>query len=359
MPLALFGAVVAISLMAQTNWSVAKRWLNAAPAVPEFHVPKVKTAWEHRRKQVRAQLWDLLGNLPPRPKQLEVKTLRREDCGGFILERFRFDNAAGATVPGYLLLPKRVKGRVPAILYCHWHGGHYDVGKEELFRTNATPVAAGPALTKCGYAVIAIDAYCFGERNGQGPGGMKEKGPSGEMSASKFNLWLDRSLWGMIVRDDLIALDYLCSRPEIDRNRIGVTGISMGATRAWWAMALDERFKTGAAVCCLTRYQNLIERGMLKVHGIYYFVPGMLRHFDTEAVVALSAPRPVLFLSGEKDQGSPVAGIRIIKQKVTRVYQLYRAGRKFQSIIFPGVGHQYTSDMWRRMLAWMDAVLMT
>ena len=64
--------------------------------------------------------------------------------------------------------------------------------------------------------MLAIDACCFGERNGRGPGGAQEKGGAGEMTASKFNLWLGRPLWGMIVRDDLMALDYLCSRPEVD-----------------------------------------------------------------------------------------------------------------------------------------------
>lgn len=355
--LVLLASTVTTSIMAQTNPSVARRWLEASQPVPDFRVPTSKAAWERQRKEVRAQLWELLGSLPSRPKRPAVQTLSREDRGDYVLEKFTFDNGAGATVPGYLLLPKKVTGKAPGILYCHWHGGQYDIGKEEIFGTNATPVAAGPELVKRGYAVIAIDAYCFGERNGQGPGGSSEKGGAGEMTASKFNLWLGRSLWGMIVRDDLMAVDYLCSRPEVDPDRLGVTGISMGATRTWWAMALDERLKAGAAICCLTRYQNLIAHESLKSHGIYYFVPGMLRHFDTEAVVALSAPRPLLFLSGETDEGSPVDGIRVIEDKVKRAYQLYGAKQSFQSIIYPGVGHQYTSDMWRRMLAWMDGAL--
>ncbi len=355
--LALLASTLATSSMALTNPSVARRWLEAAPPVPDFQVPTSKAVWERQRTNVRRQLWELLGKLPPRSGRLAVETLKREDRGDYLLEKFQFDNGAGATVPGYLLLPKNGSAQSPAILYCHWHGGQYEVGKEEIFGTNATPVAAGPALVKDGYVVLAIDAYCFGERNGQGPGGLGEKGGGGEMTASKFNLWLGRSLWGMIARDDLIALDYLCSRREVDRSRIGITGISMGATRTWWAMALDERLKAGVAVCCLTRYQDLIEHGELKQHGIYYFVPGLLQHFDTEAVVALSAPRPLLFLSGEADAGSPVDGIRVIEEKASRAYHLYGAERKFQSIIYPGVGHQYTADMWRRMLAWMDAAL--
>jgi dienelactone hydrolase len=341
-------------LPAQTNDNAAQRWLAKANLAPDFTVPVTKSAWEKKRKATRAELWSLLGDLPPRPKHLNVVTVSRQERDGYTVEKFQFDNGAGSMVPGYLLLPQTAKGPSPAILYCHWHGGQYDIGKEELFRTNATPVPAGPALARRGYVVIAIDACCFGERNGQGPGGSSEKGGAGEMTASKFNLWVGRTLWGMIVRDDLMALDYLCSRPEVDRARIGVTGISMGSTRTWWALALDDRLKAGVGICCLTRYQNLIAHEELRQHGIYYFVPNLLRHFDTEAVVLLAAPRPLLFQSGEMDGGSPVDGIRVIEQKAAQAYQLYRRPENFRSIIYPGVGHVYLPAMWEQTLAWFD-----
>jgi dienelactone hydrolase len=344
--------------MAQsTNLPAWQRWLETAPPIPEFQPPGTLKAWRKQRAAIRSDLWQLLGNLPPRPRSPVVQTLLREDRGGFFLEKFQFDNGAGDLVPGYLLLPKTSSKKSPAILYCHWHGGQYDVGKEELFRTNAVPVPAGPELTRRGYVVIAVDASGFGERNGKGPGGAGENGGAGEMTASKFNLWLGRTLWGMMLRDDLIALDYLCSRPEVDATRLGVTGISMGATRTWWLMALDERLKAGVAVCCLTRYQNLIATEQLRAHGIYYFVPGLLNHFDTEAVVALAAPRPLLFQSGETDAGSPVAGIRVIEAKVSKLYELHRASTNFQSLIYPGVGHQYTPAMWQKTVKWFETHL--
>lgn len=344
--------------MSQTNQTVPQRWLDQAPlAKASFTVPSTKASWTKQRLKLRTQLWELLGKLPPRPKVPQVETVQREDRGDYWLEKFQFDNGAGAMVPGYLLLPKGASGKVPAVLYCHWHGGQYQIGKEEMFQTNALPVPGGPALVKQGYAVLGIDAYCFGERNGQGPGGPQEKGGDGEMTASKFNLWVGRTLWGMIVRDDLMALDYLCSRPEIDPARIGVTGISMGATRTWWIMALDDRPKAGVAVACLTRYQNLIAHQGLKYHGIYYFVPGMLNHFDTEAVVALAAPRPLLFQTGDQDSGSPIDGVREIEERVRGVYRLYGAEPELKSIVYPGLGHVYTPEMWQRTLEWMDRYL--
>ena len=345
------------TLMAQTNQTDAARWLAKSDVAPPFVVPTSRTAWEAQRRQVRDQLWELLGDLPPRPKRPKVETLSQETRGDYVVEKFQFDNGAGATVPGYLLRPKELSGKAPAILYCHWHGGEYDIGKEELFQAKHTPEAPGPALAKRGFVVLGIDAYCFGERNGRGPGGPAEKGSAGELSASKFNLWVGRTLWGMILRDDLMALDYLAARPEVDAGRIGVTGMSMGATRSWWLMALDERIQTGVAVACLTRYQNLIEHEMLKAHGIYYFVPNLLNYFDTEAVVALLAPRPALFMNGDQDGGSPVDGIRAIEKGVRPAYRLYGSESAFQNFIYAGQGHVYTPEMWAKTLAWMDEKL--
>jgi dipeptidyl aminopeptidase/acylaminoacyl peptidase len=332
----------------------ADSWLSTAPAIPEFVPPEKREIWERRRPGIRRELSQLLGSLPPRPQKPNVRTISREVRDGYTLEKFEFDNGAGAVVPGYLLVPSIHREKLPGILYCHWHGGQYEVGKEELFRTNAAPVPPGPTLARRGYVVLAIDSYGFGERNGKGPGGPDETGQAGELTASKFNLWLGRTLWGMIVRDDLMALDYLVSRPEVDPQRIGVTGISMGATRTWWIMALDDRPRTGVAVACLTRYRNLIEHGGLKYHGIYYYVPGLLNHFDTEAVVALAAPRPLLFMTGDQDGGSPVDGIRSIEASVRPVYGLYGKEADFTSEIYPGIGHVYLPEMWEKTLQWMD-----
>ncbi|MDB6026475.1 MAG: Dienelactone hydrolase [Verrucomicrobiales bacterium] len=359
----LFSLVTTLS-MAETNYTT--QWLAKAELAPDFVTPKTIAAWESKRSEIRSTLWQLLGKLPPRPKGPKVETLVREDRGDYISEKFQFDNGAGATVSGYLLLPKTAAKKSPAILYCHWHGGQYEVGKEELFQANHTPEAPGPTLAKRGYVVIGIDAYCFGERNDKGPAGLFPTtnavtgiGPARELSASKFNLWVGRTLWGMMLRDDLMALDYLVSRPEVDANNIGVTGMSLGATRAWWLMALDDRIKTGVPVACMTRYQNLLQHDSLPAHGIYYFVPGMLNHFDTEAVIACIAPRPVMFMTGDADRGSPIDGIREIETRVKPVYALYGKEKAFENDIYPGLGHKYLPEMWTKMLGWMDQHLKT
>lgn len=341
---------------AQPVATAAQRWL-ASVDVPDFTPPSKPEEWARQRAEIRATLWKLLGDFPPRPAVPRVTVVSRTVHDGYVLEKFTFENGLGSTVPGYLFLPGNAGAKVPAILYCHWHAGQYDVGKEEMLRQNATPVVPGPTLARLGYAVLGIDACCFGERNGQGPGGPADKGGPGELTAVKFSLWAGRTLWGTMIRDDLMALDYLCSRPEVDAGRIGVTGISMGSTRSWWLMALDDRLKTAVCVDCMTRYQNLIDEGDLGEHSIYYFVPGMLRHFDSEAVIACAAPRPMLFMTGDSDRGSPVSGIHAIEAAVAPIYRLEGRPGDFTSIIYPDTGHVYLPAMWQRMVAWMGARL--
>ncbi|MEW6161392.1 MAG: alpha/beta hydrolase family protein [Verrucomicrobiota bacterium] len=331
--------------------NAGSRWLKHGSPMPAFEIPHALSTWLEQRGILREKLQGLLGSLPARPSIPQAKLLWRQDRGDFFLEKIVFDNHAGAMVPGYVLLPKNLRTRAPAILYCHWHGGEYQNGKEELFKTSDLPEPPGPALARQGYVVLAIDAYCFGERERDVPGG--DAGAMGEWTASKFNLWMGRTLWGMMLRDDLMALDYLLSRAEVDPARVGVTGMSMGSTRAWWLMALDERLRVGVGVACLTRYQDLIAAGKLAEHGIYYFVPGILNHFDTETIVSLIAPRPMLFMTGDQDAGSPVSGVRKIAQAVECVYRLYGQVENFENVVYPGVGHVYLPEMWQRTMEWL------
>ncbi|MDH7503089.1 MAG: hypothetical protein QHJ82_10340, partial [Verrucomicrobiota bacterium] len=104
-----------------------QKWLAAAPPIPDFQAADTLDAWLKQREQIRAKLWDLLGKLPPRPNPVSVCVVSRTEHADFTLEKLELDNGAGDLVPCYLLLPKNGQEKSPAILYCHWHGGHYNV----------------------------------------------------------------------------------------------------------------------------------------------------------------------------------------------------------------------------------------
>jgi dienelactone hydrolase len=324
---------------------------------PDFQFPDNLSAWENDRTKVRDTLQKLLGQIPSRPKKLKVKTLSREERNGYILEKFIIDNEVDSWIPGYLAIPANIKGKVPVVIGLHGHSS----SKENIFGSDSNTAQDVLALLiSNGFAVMAIDSYFNGERLGQGPAGELEKQENGsdqELSLFKINLWFNRSLWGMQIRDEQIALDYLMSRPEIDTERIGVEGMSMGSTRSWWLAALDERVKAVVGIACFTRYKELIEQRQLSAHGIYYFVPGMLNHFDTEAIMGLIAPRPFLVLTGDNDSGSPLSGIRVLENKLGNVYTLYKKGENFKSIVYENTGHVYTDEMKIEMLKWFQKYL--
>ena len=321
-----------------------------------WEAPRTAIEWNARRRRISRVLRRSLGALPPRSDVPDVETVGTEDRPAYRIERFRFHNGADAVVPGCLIVPHNLRSPAPAIQFLHQHGGRYtDGGKAEMFR-EGWPVegTVAEALARRGYVVIAIDAYCFGKRSGCGPGGSGETGATEEASLFKTHLWRGRTLWGMMLRDEQMALDYLCSRPEADAKRIGTFGMSMGSTRAWWHAALDRRIKATVAVACLTRYQELIAYGALAAHGIYYSVPGILQHFDSESVIACIAPRPLLTLTGDSDDGSPVDGVRKINAAVASVYDVLGASDRFRSVVYARTGHVYTDEMWAETLAWFD-----
>ena len=233
------------------------------PVAPEFRIPEDAAGWAGRRPGVLEAVRKSLGDLPARPSPPRSRVVSRELRRGYTLEKVALDNGVDGEVTSLLLIPEGRTGRVPAILWLH--SSTPDKTQVIIPKTNGGEEPLGEVLVRAGYAVLAPDAYWHGDRAGTGPSGTAaESGRAEQEDLFKRHLWLGRTLWGMFVRDDQVALDYLCSRPEVDPGRIGATGMSMGSTRAWWLAAVDERVAAVVAVACLTRYQELMAHGELR-----------------------------------------------------------------------------------------------
>ncbi|MFO0843765.1 MAG: GDSL-type esterase/lipase family protein [Gemmataceae bacterium] len=319
--------------------------------VGKFEPPATAEEWHKRRPKVREIVVSSLGDLPPRPRP-SARLVSREIHPHFALESLTIPNGVDGEMTAFLLLPHTGVRPLPAILWLH--SSSHDRTQMLKRGHNGGDEPLGEVFAKRGYAVFAPDACWYGGRAGAGPSGQAEAAREQHESLFKYNLWFGRTLWGMFVRDDQVALDYLCTRAEIDAKRIGATGISMGSTRSWWLAAVDDRVACAVGVACLTRYQNMLAHGQLRQHGVYYYVNGLLKHFDSEAVVALIAPRPFLALTGELDAGSPADGVRAIEGQAGRVYSVLGAKDRFRSVLYQDTGHVYTADMRQRMLAWFD-----
>lgn len=329
-------------------------WEKVPPSIqaypfPEFPIPETLDEWKTTgRDRVRRTVIECLGNIPPRPERLNSRTIRREDHGDYILERFEFDNEIDGIVPGYVMIPKYGNKPAPAIVALHGHGS----SKESVTIDEKNSQKVGEMLVRKGYVVAAIDSYFCGERVGKGPATNLDDRRGQEHSQFKLHLWFGRTLWGMMLRDEQILLDYLESRPEVDPDRIGATGMSMGCTRSWWLAAIDDRVKAIVGIACFTRYRELIAHGNLRMHGIYYFVPGILTHFDTEAIYSLVAPRPMLMLSGDEDGGAPTSGIIVLEDFLGKMYELHDVPEHFRSVLYSNTGHEYLPEMKEEMLDW-------
>jgi dienelactone hydrolase len=295
----------------------------------------------------RAELYGLMGELPDRRRPIGGRKLREEERDGYVLETWVLDLNGLESVPAYLARPRTLTGRAPAVVFNHSHGGGYTIGKKEFVdgRSYLQPTPYAKALTDLGCVALAIDHWVFGERS-----------HTSEGDTFKAMLWQGQVLWGMMVYDSLRAVDWLLTRADVDAQRLATLGISMGSTMAWWLAALDARIKVTVDICCLTDFQTLLAKKNLSAHGVYYYVPRLLKHFTTAQINALIAPRAHLGLAGTKDTLTPVEGLDLIDAELKKVYAAAGHPERWQLLRYD-VGHQETAEGRREILRFLQRFL--
>ena len=236
--------------------------------------------------QRRVDLWRRLG---PRPALATPPTgaqMSTRESAFAHVENWTLTLNSEAPVPALLLRPLH---RAPRglVLYCHAHGNRFERGKDEVLlgRPALQTPAYGEVLTQLGFAVLAIDHWCFGERNF---GGAKS-----ERAMVKRLLWEGKTLWGYRVHDTLASLEWARTQPSLADLPVTALGLSMGSTLAVWAAALDPTIGACIDLCCLSEYDALIDSGGFDQHGEYFFVPGLRAEFTASEISALIAPRPI------------------------------------------------------------------
>ena len=293
----------------------------------------------------RRELYGLLGDLPDRSRPVEAHRVLEARREHYVLEKLVLELNGIEHVPAYFIRPLDAKPgqRLPTVLYNHAHGGDYMRGKDELIEGNRflqqPPYAQ--ELARRGFAALCIDHWVFGERSGRT-----------ESSVFKRMLWQGQVMWGMMVFDSLRAVDYLLTRDDVDPKRIGTLGLSMGSTMAWWTAALDERVKVCVDLCCLTDFHALIETNGLDGHGIYYYVPNLLKHFTTAQINGLISPRPHLALAGDRDALTPPKGLDRVDEELRRVYAADGAPQAWK-LFRQDVGHAETPEMRGEIVKWL------
>lgn len=269
----------------------------------------------------------------------------RPAVAGVVVSEIAFATAKGEPVRGIWCRPANQAGPLPAVLVIHAHGDRYDIGADELMQGRpALQAPLGPAMAAIGIATLCIDMPCFGRRSSQS-----------ESLASKARLWEGHSLAGQMLGENRSALDWLAGNHLVRPDRIGLFGISMGATLGYWLAALDPRVRALAQICCLADFRTLIDMGAHDLHGIYLTVPGLPTVASNGTIAGMMAPRAQFVGLGDIDPLTPPRAADVALAEVQRAYRL--SGGDLLVHREPGSGHSETAGMRRAMLQFMKAQL--
>ena len=229
---------------------------------------------------------------------LVFRSAETERRDGFVIERLLFERADGEEVRGILTRPDSVNP-CPAILYSHAHGNRHDVGVAEMLDGRPSLQGPlGPIFARHGYVALMVEMPAFGTR-----------AKPGETVRAKAALWHGRSLAGQMLGELASALDWLAERADVDDDRIGAFGISMGATLSYWLSAVEPRIACLAHLCAYADLDTLIETCAHDLHGIYRTVPGLLGIASNGEIAGMIAPRPQLIGIGDRDPLTPPAAV--------------------------------------------------
>lgn len=307
---------------------------------------KTKEDWEQARDTYRRQLYEMLGLQPlPARSPLDTKITGKLDHDEFTVENLVFESRPGLYVTGNLYLPKNTKGKKPAILYVCGHGQEK---KDGISYGNKTHYQHhGEWFARNGYVCLTIDTLQMGEIEGIHHGTYKYK----------RWWWNSRGYTpaGVEAWNSIRAIDYLQSRPEVDANRIGITGRSGGGAYSWWAAALDERIKVAVPVAGITSLKNHVVDGTVEGHCDCMFQVNTYR-WDFPIVAALVAPRPLLITNTDNDRIFPLDGVVDVYNKARRIYKLLGAEDKIGLAIYQGA-HLDTQPLRVDAFHWFDRFL--
>lgn len=321
----------------------------------------------------------------PSPVAPRAEVVDRQDLGEFIREKVVFSTSAQFRVPAYVHIPKNRKGKLPAIVDLHSHGGMFIYGKEkvidfgvnhpslvEYHKANYEGRPTATQLVRRGYVVITIDAFPFGERRV-----MLDEDAKYGWERSKYSVeelkylngkcrakesTIVKSLayagvtWpGIVAWDDMRTVDYLASRPEVDAKRIGCVGVSLGGYRSLLLAGLDDRIAAGCVVGFMSTVRPMIRKHM-DTHSFVHFIPGVHAHLDLPDVVALRAPKPLFVLQCKRDGLFPLAGMEESVAKLAAIYKKAGAASAFRSKFYDEK-HIFNIAMQEDAFGWLDSVL--
>jgi len=289
-----------------------------------------KAAWQGKRDRLKSEYFEMLGLSPmPEKTPLDVKITGTIENGDILIDKLHFQSRPGLYVTGNLYRPKTSEKKLPAILYVCGHSNKGRDGNKTAYQDH------GAWFASHGFVCLIIDTLQLGEVAGQHHGTYK----------------LGRWWWqargytpaGVECWNGIRAIDYLVSRPDVDAERIGVTGISGGGAATIWIAAADERVKVAAPVSGMSDLESYVGNKVISGHCDCMFMINT-HMWDWATIPALIAPRPLLFANSDQDPIFPMDGNRRVATKLRMVYDMYDKAGQFEEYVSSG-GHAYRPDL--------------
>lgn len=305
------------SFLSSQTARVSQRFLDGATSWEE---------WQARRARLHQQYLDMLGLWPlPEKTPLNATITGQLERDDFIVEKLHFQSRPGLYVTANLYRPRQVEGKLPAVLYLCGHSNKGRDGNKTAYQHH------GIWFATHGYVCLILDTLQLGEIPGVHHGTYRE------------GRWWWQAIGytpaGVECWNGIRALDYLQTRPEVDPERIAVTGRSGGGAATVWIAAADDRVKVAVPVSGFSDLQSYVSDKVLNGHCDCMFLVNKYG-WEWTTILALIAPRPMLFLNSGHDPIFPMDGNDRIRARLERLYSLYDrdVAKRFDVGVVPG-GH--------------------
>jgi dienelactone hydrolase len=299
--------------------------------------------WERRRKHVLASMQLVMGPLPAdsRKVPLALKVDSEETLPRVVRKKITFAVEKDDRLTAYLLIPRNLKGKAPAVLCLHQTTA---IGKSEPAGLGGRPnLRYALELAERGYVTLAPDYPNFG-------GYKFDSYARGYASATMKGIW-----------NHMRAIDLLVSLPQVDATRIGCIGHSLGGHNAAFVAAFDPRIKATVSSCgfnSFLRYRkghlaDWSHKGYMPRIATVYGKDARKMPFDFTEIIGALAPRALFVNAPLKDNDFEVEGVRDCIASARPIYRLLEGEDNLQ-VVYPDAGHDFPPAIRKQAYAFLD-----
>ena len=299
-----------------------------------------------RRQHILAGMNLAMGPLPESDRRvpLDIKVISEEKDDGYVRRRITFSPEPHDRVPAWLLIPDNSLGKGPAMLCLHQTTG---IGKGEPAGLGGLEnLHYAQELARRGFVCLVPDYPSFGDY----PYDFKTQGAHYDSGSMK-------AIW-----NNVRAIDVLETLPEVDPDRIGCIGHSLGGHNTLFTAAFDSRIRAAVTSCGFTAFHDYYkgdlqgwtsDRYMPRIRDVYSNDPIKVP-FDFHEVLSAIAPRSIFVNAPVSDNNFEVGGVRKVVAEAMKAQKAY--GQQAGEIVarYPECGHDFPDEIREEAYQWLE-----